>query len=177
MEPIAYRKRLRFEWNDPALLVALGLVLVSAILVLDLAATWQALAEWEFRVQRRIFYILLLLLIAGSLFRFVLPKYNSLHLDDRGLTYRCGGTHGVWLWHELSAFSLGRGWWGRRLVRFTVTKGGERRRLGPLALPRTKAWSKREIWGVYDAPLDEIAAKLNEFRERALNDKGATASA
>ena len=84
-----------------------------------------------------------------------------LRLDDEGLTYGdyFGAKH--WRWRDLSTFTLH----GRAGKNARVT----------FAVPGKPGWTvnqtdtKALIEDIYDAPLADIAAKLNEYRNRALN--------
>ena len=92
-----------------------------------------------------------------------------LQLDDEGLTYARGllGGRRRWRWHDLSAFNLE----GRPSYRFIsfVMLGKVRwfTSLSPWVQGISPEGPKTIIEDIYDTPLDEIVAKLNEYRERA----------
>ena len=98
---------------------------------------------------------------------------NRILLDGKGLSFVLWGQmQKRWPWQELSEFRISKGWvFGRRSIKFAV--------LGPASAgssQRLRRWV-RFIWyhfrpglrDVYDAPLDEIAERLNAYRHRALN--------
>ncbi len=103
----------------------------------------------------------------GLTFWFRIPK-RWLQLDDEGLTYAEGRTRTRrWRWDELSAFRPWRRWTVLRIA-FVVTGQSNRsvRLARKLDLPRQGLLV--QIEDVYDTPIDEIAAALNDYRERAL---------
>lgn len=90
-----------------------------------------------------------------------------LALDDEGLTYGNLFGRNRWAWRDLSAFALRR--------------PSEKVAYVTFGLPEKPGWTvnrcyseltavgeKAMIEDIYDRPLDEIAAKLNEYRDRAL---------
>lgn len=101
------------------------------------------------------------------------PKDNFLRLDDIGLTHRSHGVSRTWPWRELSEITLHGGGpiWPKVFGRFVTARipdDGARPRL----LQRLcRLWFRRPtlvIADLYLAPLEEIAAKLEEYRTRAL---------
>ncbi len=93
-----------------------------------------------------------------------------LQLDDEGLTYARGllGGRRRWRWQDLSAFKL-EGRPSYRLISFVMP--GEVRWftwLSPWVQGTSPEGPKTMIEDIYDTPIGEIAAKLNEYRERAL---------
>lgn len=149
MEPITYRKVKPVPvWKDEFLSASL-IWLAIALVWGYLAFSWDQ-QDWAHNVLR-VVILLLSLLAAAGFFRLALPTRNSLTLDGESLTYTRGGSTGIWPWRELPAFTLERGLRGPR-IKLSVPRGKGRLQL---------------IEDVWDTPLEEIAAKLNEYRERA----------
>lgn len=125
--------------------------------------------------DRRILAAIVFLLgVAGGL-RFVQrrlrpktepPVSSALLLDDDGLTWR----HTSWPWRELSAFEVCDLGPKRRFIWFHVPEDPQSsapyRRRTRVAPGR----SERRITDRFDAPLADIAAKLNDMQRRALGD-------
>jgi len=97
------------------------------------------------------------------------PADNFLRLDDDGVTHVSWGRVLNWRWSDLPAFEI-RGsekFWSAppRYRRIVIGK-------------RAEAWRRFRLRPAlrddYDAPLDEIAATLNAYRERALATEPAT---
>lgn len=98
---------------------------------------------------------------------------NTLRLDPAGLTYIRQGRRLAWSWQDVSDFThhrlVGATIFGRRRTITFAAPGKDwmwrwvRRTYG---LP--KAPPAVVIEDVYDTPLDDIAATLNEYRKRAL---------
>jgi hypothetical protein len=98
---------------------------------------------------------------------------RSLRLDDAGLTYTRRPTSGRgsenrhWSWSELSAFEHDDT--GVPGIRFCLPKlDPEQARRDPWVQQVTPEGALIVVHDIYDAPLDEIAAKLNDYRDRAL---------
>lgn len=110
----------------------------------------------------------LLLALTGWLVSLKKRGNGLLALDEQGLTHAEGRFRiRRWRWNELSTFKLERRW-ARREIVFTVP--GE---AGPITLYEASRRALPDgplvrIQDIYDAPPEEIAASLNEFRERAL---------
>ena len=108
-----------------------------------------------------------------------LPNRNILRLDPSGLAYRRQGRRHAWPWKDVSVFEYHRLMdktlpMRRRVVTFTAPGNDRtwrrlRRRCG---LP--KAPPAVVIEEIYDTPIEEIAATLNAYRERALGGGAAT---
>lgn len=123
--------------------------------------------------------ILLCSLITIILFIFVIPRRRAhcfLQLDNEELKSHGMGRHlRQWRWDELSAFKL-QGRWIFRHILFAVPGLGRANWLtefkaANLGLPEGPL---AKIEDIYDAPLDEIAATLNEYREQALGGASGT---
>lgn len=85
---------------------------------------------------------------------------NQLSIHRHGLAITRRGRPHRWPWRDLSAFALSRKSGKEVIVTF--------------ALPDKPGWTVNQ-WGpkamiedIYDAPLEEIAARLNEYRARAV---------
>ncbi len=94
-------------------------------------------------------------------------RREYLRLDDEGMTY--GNLFGAnrWPWRDLSAFALRRQSGANAYVTFALP-GKTGWTVNQCPWERTAKGPKAMIEDIYDAPLDEIAAKLNEYRDRAL---------
>ena len=150
MKPVTYHKRLVLGWSDEFLLVSL------IFLITALGWGFITLVRWDEREWHGNYLFLLVtvinLMVAAGWFRWALPAHNSLTLDRENLIYTRGGSKGIWSWRELPPLALERGLRGPR-IKLPAPKEKERLRL---------------IEDVWDTPLDQVAAKLNEYRERAL---------
>ena len=120
---------------------------IIAVVVLSIAAPW----------------VTVLLVVWG--------KTNNLRLDHEGLAYMRLGRVVLWAWRDLSAVEVRRGKlrWGRKQVS-----------LATFAVPRDDRLSRYLRWAyaiggpqpvaviedVYDAPPEEIARQLNDYRQR-----------
>ncbi len=106
------------------------------------------------------------------LFRHGSPDQNHLSLDRDGLVLLLWGDRRGWPWQALPAFRVTEGLLFRRsAIRFAVPDAADwRARLG--MRPGIKVSSGKLVVVLldnYDRPLDEIAEKLNEFREASLS--------
>lgn len=90
-----------------------------------------------------------------------------LKLDARGLTHAEGRVRRQWRWDELSTFKLER-YWGRRHVVFTVPGEAGRVTHYEASKRNLPEGPPVRIQDIYDTPLEDIAATLNEYRERVL---------
>jgi hypothetical protein len=172
MAPITYQKKLKLTWKDDLLLVSASMFLLGLAAAFNRASAWPPVTECGADQVLKITVLLLCLLGAAGFFRLALPRHNSLRLDQNGVTYQSAGHSGIWPWHDISPFTLARGWRGPS-IRFTVSKDDDRWRISPLR--RTKAGSTGTIPDIWDTPLENIAATLNEYRDRALEGRAATA--
>ncbi len=153
---------------------ALMLPLVGALaylIYLDEDKSWPEL--WPAGTAFFGFTIVMFVISAVLQKRMVRPESNNLHLDTSGLAYTRAGKSLRWPWGDLSAFK----------VEFASSKllMGRRRFITFAAPGQDWAWHLvRYVYGlpkhpplviiedVYETPLDEIAATLNAYRERAL---------
>ena len=163
MEPITYQKKHVFTLRDPLLVTSIcSLVLAANFLLLQLDG-WQE-SSWAgpaFKTSG----VLLMLYVAVKAFQRALPKDNFLRLEQEELIYRWGGKSLSWPWRELSAFALDQ---KKRRIAFTPSRSTAWRPGWASMRDETKPGQPGWIIDVYDAPIDEIAAKLNEHRERDL---------
>lgn len=157
MQTITYRKNLKITWKDDLLLVSFSMFLLGLSLAFNRAIDSEIL---------RIIVLLLCLLAAAGFFRLALPSRNSLRLNEDGLTYKHAGHSGVWLWRDISAFTLARGWRGSR-IEFTVSEGNRLPRL--VSRRKTKAGLTGTIPNIWDTPIEDITTTLNAYREQALS--------
>ena len=179
MQPITYRLSLRTnvkfvlfqQWS----LIGLA-VLALAVFALGI---WHAERSGAGIDMRHFVYLLasLGLGLTGVLMRFgSLPARNFMALDDAGLRYVRTGVALRWPWCDLPAFSVTVHPYGARVVELRPPAArGLRSRLALwavwLADGRFAAGHRViRLSDIYDAPLDQITAKLNDYRARALAD-------
>jgi hypothetical protein len=99
-------------------------------------------------------------------------KRYRLKLDDEGLTYAREGRERRWPWRALSRFKPAR---HSSLIVFIPSDEDEFRAPGLMInLLLGHPCPIEMIKDIFDAPLDEIAAKLNDYRERALGREAVT---
>ena len=178
MEPIIYRKRI-FDLRDGLLLVSLGFFLVSLGYLMLAVLKSLTLSSWEVQVGAELvwrgFVVWGNALAAAIWFYLALPRHNQLQFDKDGLTYRRARHRSAWPWRDISAFTLVRRWYGPR-IEFTVNPRHDRGWGRHTNLRKTRAGLTGAIPNIWDAPLDDIAATLNEYRERALGGANGPAS-
>lgn len=129
----------------------------------DWIADWTAVytSWWS---DSSVFLSVLLGLMLPCWFWLYSPKRNFLLLDRVGLTYwKAGYVQRQWCWDELSAFTLEAGQSGPGHIVFTLPEG----ETIPTPGFRIAKTSQVRIEDSYDAPLAEIAARLNACREQA----------
>ena len=98
------------------------------------------------------------------------PERNFLQLDRDSLTYVRGGKSRHWPWSVLPAFKTILSY---RQVRFVLPEGDAKpKRRDPWIHEVTPDGPVVAIRDIYDAPLEEIAARLNEYRDHALGAGG-----
>lgn len=138
--------------NEP-LSTLLVLVLLGGLWFPDMSAA----GSWFLAVA-----VVVTIAIAVGRMRRGSPGDNFLQLDDDGVTYVSWGRARAWRWADLPAFEIrGSGKFRFLLLRDRhIVLGGH-----------AEAWARFHLRPVlrddYDAPLDEIAATLNAYRERA----------
>lgn len=138
---------------------------------------------WSFKAAADLFLVfaILLGLVAGVWAQWAGGRTrNTLRLDPADLTYIRQGRRFVWSWQDVSDFTY------HNLMTHTVF--GRRRAITFTAPGKDWTWRwVRWIYGlpkappavviedVYDTPLDDIAATLNAYRERAIGGGSAKA--
>lgn len=164
MEPTVYRFRRwkRRSTTLAAMFAILGLVQIQLL--------WISLRATEARgmdavVEAMPFSLLappLIVAMALGLFATLRPgglNREYLKLQDEGLTYGNIFRAHRWPWTALSAFAMSRRENNELIITF--------------AIPGKPGWLLNQLDGkamiedVYDAPLEEIAARLNAYRARA----------
>lgn len=174
-QPIVYAKSKRRYNQERAILYA-ALVVVGLVMVPMAVLVYLLMAEQTDFGPAYTALVLLLGLISVSWpavfvveFRRGQPRHNCLTLDSKGLTYTRRRRVYSWSWPDLSGFETktaptmvgrrfitfaapgkDRNWWWLRLI--------SRLPLQPPAVV---------VEDIYDTPLDEIAATLKAYRERA----------
>lgn len=102
------------------------------------------------------------------------PKPRTVTLDEQGLTYAAGLASRSWHWTELSAANIQRpGPRSAPYVRIPVDSIDWKIRW---TLMESLSKSEIRLHDIYDASLTDIAAKLNDYRDRALAASGAGAA-
>lgn len=155
MQPIVYLKDSAKARRDARLWAGGSLLFAAAALVVLAALLRRSeLSELWSAALACLAVAVLAVLAARAQLRRGVPEQNFLRLDPEGLTYAHLGRRYCWAWTELSDVEL-----ARRRARFSAPhrRGGEgeRERL-------------HRLEDVYARPLDEVVARLNEFRRRAL---------
>ncbi len=176
MQPITYRKKFIVSPRDPVL-VGFGFLFVAALwaampLLFPLLSGWIKGAPRDYGSVKTVYAMILALLhvsLAVYIFRLGSPKRNFLLLDQEGLTYTRERRSHRWPWRGLSAFDIDEAQRGRHRIEFSFPDTGVLSREVPGYSRTTKAGAVVAIEDAYGTPLDEIAAKLNEYRERALD--------
>jgi len=132
------------------LLLTTGTFGFAGVAVMRLPA-WLKMEGLEFAESGLLF---LLFMATWILLAVRASRGGTLTLDDNGLTCAVYDKRWRWAWHELPAFELRApgGLVGRLLGRHVAVEGGRRALL-------TDVWNR---------PLDEVLASLNERREQAL---------
>ncbi len=174
MAPITYRlspPNLRFH------LTLMWMMIGCAVLALAV----EALLIWRGGSLDYGFPFLLapaLFLMAVPQLLSISPKRNFMTLDDAGFGYVRLGVRQWWSWQDLPAFSVTARGKSTRVIEFRPPAArGLRSRLARWVVwAAADSWSHRAIRlsDQFDTPLDEIAAALNDYRERAVAGGGAS---
>lgn len=120
--------------------------------------------------------VLLICAVIGFVVLVSRKRANLLSLDREGLRYKRRGISLAWPWRELSTFEIRKTspqswlWQGvtARVIAFTALGDGQAPPDGLEKLFKMAGPDSYAILDHYGISLDEIAAKLNEYRERAL---------
>lgn len=165
MPTITYRFKRRRQsmiWIAVFAMLGMAQILPLASQFSGTGAPWMdALAESPALTVSSLLMLLACVIVVVMAFKPFGTRREFLRLDDEGLTY--GNLYGSkhWPWRDLSAFARR----GRPGKNAHVT----------FALPGKPGWtvnqlgSKVMIEDIYDTPLGDIAAKLNEYRALALS--------
>lgn len=158
MEPITYHKKFAASLKDPLLRACFcGLLAVAVILGLFLRDP-----DLESVITTTVL-VLVVLFPTARIFRLARPKHNMLKLEHEGFTYKFGGESLFWPWRELSTFTF-----EGECARITFTPArGKAWRPGWIRM-KSKPGQLGAILDSYDAPLQDILAKLNAHRSQAL---------
>lgn len=164
MEPTTYRfKRWKTRSARMAMMFASLALLQIVVLWTSLRATGaDGMAAFEQALPFSLVCPILLLAMLLGLFATLRPgglRREFLKLDDQGLTYGNIFRAHHWSWAELSSFSMGRRQNKEPIITFAVP--------GKPGLLLSHLDDKAMIEDVYDTPLEDIAARLNEYRKRA----------
>lgn len=114
-----------------------------------------------------------LTVIAGNLYA-IRPSRNFMTLDESGLTYVRFGFRQQWAWRDLPELGVTVHPDGAKVVEFRPPPAGDwRAYLGSWAVWMAGGWFARggrtvRISDDYDTPLQEVADRLNEYREQAV---------
>ena len=163
------RPHAMIQFGVVAAMIGILQILILASQVLRTDAPWMdALAESPALTVSSLLILLACVILLVMAYKPIGTRREFLRLDDEGLTY--GNLYGAkhWPWRDLSAFALR----GRPGKNAHVT----------FAVPGKPGWTvnqlgaKAMIEDIYDTPLEDIAAKLNEYRDRALAASGAGAA-
>ncbi len=108
-------------------------------------------------------------------FRYGSADHNHISLDDKGLIYTVWGHRRKWSWQELPTFKrterslLGRLFLGQPPIRFAVADAADwKARLGLRSTEKVSSGKLILLIGdIYESPLEEIAARLSEYRNQA----------
>lgn len=173
MQTTTYHGKLRFAWKDERLLLPFSFLnfLIGLNLAFNRASGWPPFAAWG-AYEITIFTLSVFAFVTAALGIRIALLPNSLQLDKDGLTYKRTGLRSAWPWRDISTFTLVRGWWRPR-IEFTVSVRHDRGWRRYANLRKTKAGWTGTIPNIWDTPLEDIAATLNEYRERALGGENA----
>jgi hypothetical protein len=169
MPPVTFGERPSRKWLALAMWLPLSLLCGAVTIILakgllspggfsDSRAPW-LLAIAIFAMVGTL--VATMMVVATLLFR------SSLRLDEVGLTYVRRQADRHWYWSEFSAFECDSS--GVPRIRFHLPDlDPEQARRDPWVQEVTPAGAMVVVRDIYDAPLDEITAKLNEYREQTL---------
>lgn len=172
MEPTIFRyKRPKTRWND---IVAIPLYLLMALIHFGIHHSnyfETKVGSWYFLAATICFLgvaILGLLKIAGIDLFARRSAQIHLSLDEEGLTYARGGLSlpSRWSWNELSDIKYERpGLLRRKAILFRPESPGL---IDRMTMEITDFGRRELLPDTFDAEPEEIVAKLNEYRDRAL---------
>lgn len=157
--------RLKLAWAGIALAALAVLLLGVHVLYASRVGDLSRISLQE------IGYVIFLLCMGGVSFLnrlAILPDRNFMALDDTGLTYMRLGLGQRWQWRDLPQFTLTDRPHGVRIIEFRPPWSGGWRPWVVWIVSGSYRPGMTRVTDEYDTPLDEIAATLNEYRERAL---------
>lgn len=159
-------------WTQRAVWVSLWLCFIALIAIYLFDYWWSG--EFVFGVRSFAVAIVAMLLFYWIARRVVGPlKPRTVTLDEHGLTYAAGLASRSWHWAELSAANIqSPGARSTPYVRIPVDSIDWKIRW---TLLESLSKSEIRLHDIYDASLTEIAAKLNEYRDRAIGGNKASA--
>ncbi len=175
MEPVVFSARSSGRWTAVLIWSPLGVASTVAAFyfvgVLDgpgrdlsPSLTWLPAAQAVLAVAA---VLLVPVLIVGQI-RLAAPERNFLRIDETGLTFARFGKSRTWVWPELSPFERDHSF--ARIKFLLPDLEPERARRDRWVHEVTPKGAMVVVRDIYDAPLDEITAKLNDYRDRALAD-------
>lgn len=183
LPPLRIQQRRPVEVTGVSVVVAVSLLPLLVIVPLMLWRDGFSMATVFFGAFTGALILLIGVVVGAQVFAAGAKRANYLSLDPSGLRYTRGGTSLAWPWHELSPFELRptppQPWYlsvrSGRIVAFSALGDGQAAPHGLERLFRVAGSDGYAIQDIYDTPLDEIAAKLNDYREQALDAEGADA--
>lgn len=158
---VVYRERAnRGQWAFNMIFVLCGIVIVGP----EIFDYWDTgTADWDVLLFTPLIVFLLFTMNSGDE-----KGPSSLKLDDQGLTYAYRLITRYWTWAELSAPEIRHP--NDPIGRYILLR--PKRPIdwkARAAIPAVKArGSELRIHSIFDAPLTDICAKLNDYRDRAL---------
>lgn len=184
MQPVTYRIRSSVVRRARVTYLCLGLLFIGLAIIefsylvfpKGYVSWWGQLSDgfWWDAVFGVMLTIAAVACVRGGVrvFRRGSVDQNFLLLSDDGLTYLLWGVRMQWPWQDLTAFRVAKMFiFEHRFIEFAVPDAVDPgARLG--LRPGIKVSSGRlvaRIADVYDAPLDEIETRLNEYRDAAIN--------
>lgn len=172
MTTITYRfkRRRRRTILTAATLVMLGLT--QLVILVSLAPSgdtpWlDALAEDMLFTLSGLLLLVVYVIVVAMTLRPGAARREFLKLDDEGLTYGNLFGRNRWHWSDLSTFALREQLDKSAYVTFALPKKPDWT-VNQSPTESTAVGPKAMIEDIYDRPIAEIVAKLNEFRDRAL---------
>ena len=172
---VVYRERAgRGSW--PALMVFL---MIGAFLVISENFLFRdsGVVSWDFLLFLPFFAVVFWSVIDARIYANIGRKgASTLKLDDQGLTYMYGEIIRTWKWAELSAPEIpGGGQDDRPFMRLRPSSRADW--VARIFMPSVSLnGAEIRIRPIFDAPLTDIAAMLNEYRDRALGTVSTTAT-
>lgn len=175
MAPITFRfSRSRNSYDLASVLIMVSVFLVLSLVGCAALVVWPLFTSTSFELNWVSWSLVVGTLLWGFLvvlqFRGTSPKHNLLQLDDDGLTYTRMGKSHHWPWADISGLRLKERWRDLVAVEFESSfRLGWAFRIPPWSSTRFAAGRTIIILpDVFEAPLADIVAKLNAYREQVL---------